>query len=198
MKRIFTTPLLLILLLLPTLGFTTCRNNSEQARTAEEVFALNTDRVTSYTNQALQTVGVLVETKVIKPDGGIKLVDKILNVNAVNKTLINAGSQFIVYENGVKVLKFTSEDRLRLEGLARALRESIRNVANDPNLPIEAKARSQLNDIILPLVSIAERLISLTVSARTVQFVNPNSIEVSSYGNSFSNRTIDRLCLQTI
>lgn len=158
------------------------RDPNKAARTAEEQFALTTSRLAEHVGQAMRVVEGLVDNGLLSPKDGVALIDKLLNINHVNKLLIISGQQFVVNVNGVRTLRFTEDGRLELEKLARALTAATKAEINDPLLVrIDPKARSQLTAVTEIIEALAARLLTLIINARKITVSNPAYIE-TNYG----------------
>lgn len=195
MKILFSVVILSFMLILQGCPFAT-----NSGRSAEEQFALNTDRAGEYTGRALQSVELLVDQKILTPERGTMMTDALLQFNSANKAVIIAGRKFIVEENGVRLLRFTEEGRLELERLAEASAAAATEVLRNPALlQIDPKARSQLIALIEPAQLAATRLVKLIKRAKTITPTNGSSIEIElSYGSSNTNFNFHYVRVATI
>lgn len=172
---------LLIIFALCALLLSACagRDPAQVARSAEEQFALQTDRVAEYTGRAMKANELLVDQKLIEPKHGTVLNDALLAVNSGNKELILAAQQFIVEQEGKRILRFTEDGRLQLEKIADRLTTATTNAINSSAFAfIDPKARSQLTALIKPAQLAATRLVNLIKSAKKITVTNQQIIEV--------------------
>ncbi|HYE75222.1 MAG TPA: hypothetical protein VEF04_17905 [Blastocatellia bacterium] len=191
--------ILAVILIFGLCGFQlNCRQ--QQARSAEEQFAANTDRIAEHTGRAMLSIEVMVDQKVISPSAGNTLNDVFLKVNASNKELIQAAQKFIVVVDGKRILRFTEDGRLELEKLAEALGDAAKEAVKNPTLlDIDPNARSQLMALMTVADTAASKLIRLIRGARKITVENPGYIEIElSYGQGNTDFDHSDLCFRAM
>jgi hypothetical protein len=190
MKKFYLVFILITVLTASGFQATCGGNRTQQARSYEEQFAINTSRLAEHTSHGLKLTETLVDTKLISPPLGTAIVDKLLNVNHVNKLLVQSASQFIVIENGVRVLRFTEGSRLDLERLALALSVATKGVTSHPDwIKVDPKARDELSRLIGAMTSTALRIVSLIQGAKRITVANAAYIEVTDGTNTCNRQT---------